>query len=314
MNIMGFDIPVLICAFNRPATTKEVFGVISKIKPKKLFIAVDGPRPNKIGEKDKCDEVKKVFEKIDWECDVKTFYREQNVGCAKAIPGAIDWMFSYVEEGIILEDDCVADESFFRFCADVLINYRNEDRIMMVGGTNFFPNVTFTNESYFFSRYSFIWGWATWKRAWKKYDIEMKSYPDFKKKGGMRRILPNIAERFFWKTSFDNKYRGYHDNWDAKWYYTMFSNNGLGIVPNVNLITNIGFGPDASVTVNMDDRLILPVTPITFPLRHPNNITEANRYSRRVFKRVFLASVTPQNVVSNFLGLIRIKIKKCLKS
>jgi len=311
---MEFDTPILICAFNRPETTKRVFEVVRDVKPKKLFISLDGPRDDRVGEKEKCEEVKKVFANIDWKCDVKTLYREKNLGCAKAIPGAIDWMFSYVDEGIILEDDCVPDKSFFYFCSSMLDKYRNSERVMMVGGTNFFPNVKFSDYSYFFSRYSFIWGWATWKRAWKKYDTKMKSYPDFKKKGGMKKILPNIAERIFWKTSFDNKYRGYHDNWDAKWLYTIFSNNGLGIVPEVNLITNIGSGPDASVTVNLDNRLILPTKRISYPLRHPDRIIENNQYSRKTFRRVFLTTASPRNILSNYFGLVRIKIQKCLKS
>ncbi len=128
------------------------------MRPEKLFIALDGPRDNRVGEKEKCEEVKRVFTNIDWECEVKTLFREKNLGCAKAIPGAIDWMFSHVDEGIILEDDCVPDETFFAFCGSMLDRYRNEDKIMMVGGTNFFPDGIFSTDSYFFSRYSFIWG------------------------------------------------------------------------------------------------------------------------------------------------------------
>ncbi|MBW6441968.1 hypothetical protein K0B04_03665 [Patescibacteria group bacterium] len=311
---MSFKTPILIAAFNRVETTKRVFEVVRSMKPEKLFIALDGPRDNKVGEKEKCEEVKKVFENIDWKCDVKTLFRERNMGCPKAIPGAIDWMFSQVDEGIILEDDCVPNETFFDFCETMLEKYRNDNSVMMVGGTNFFPDKFFSTKSYFFSRYSFIWGWATWKRAWAKYDIEMKSYPDFKEKGGMRKILPNVFERFFWKTSFDNKYRGYHDNWDAKWYYTLFSSNGLGIVPEVNLITNIGSGPDASVTVNLDNRLILPATSLPYPLRHPDKITENKNYSRKTFRRVFLTTASPRNIFSNYFGLVKLKIKKCLKS
>lgn len=311
---MSFKTPILINAFNRPDCTKRVFEVVRKIKPEKLFIAVDGPRINRIGEDKKCDEVRGIFRNIDWKCDVKTLFREKNMGCPKAIPDAINWLFSNVEKGIILEDDCLPNESFFRFCEIMLERYRNEDVVMMVGGTNFFPTERFSMESYFFSKYSFIWGWATWKRAWEKYDIKMKSYPNFKKEGKMKKILPNIFERFFWKTSFDNKYHGYRDNWDAKWYYAIFSKKGLGIVPEENLITNIGSGPDASVTVNLDQRLMVPSKFISFPLRHPEKIEENTRYSWKVFRRVFLSTVTTRAVISNYIGLLIINIKRCIKN
>lgn len=309
---MSYEIPILINAFNRPENTEKVFQAVKDIKPKHLFLAIDGPRSGNNFDKESAEVIKKIFANIDWDCDVKTLYRDSNLGCPKAIPGAIDWMFSYVEEGIILEDDCLPDKSFFKFCEEMLQRYKENEAVIMIGGNNFFPNQKFSECSYFFSRYSYIWGWATWKRAWKLFDPDIKTYLEFKQ-NRMKKKLPNISERFFWRTSFDNKYYKYHDGWGVKWFYALISNDKVGIVPKENLVTNIGFGPDATVTKKLKKQYIVEANKIEFPLKHPKYIQDNEKYSRKFFKVIFLSTVSPRIILKTYLRVLKAKIGKWRK-
>ncbi|MFZ2664328.1 MAG: hypothetical protein WAX66_03115 [Patescibacteria group bacterium] len=306
---MSFKTPILINAFNRVDTTKKVFDTVRSMRPERLFIAVDGPRDNKLGESKKCNEVKKVFEGVDWDCEVKTLFRDKNMGCHKAIPDAINWFFSFVDEGIILEDDCLPSKSFFRFCEELLERYRNNSKVMMISGDNFLPGNKFSKESYLFSKYAFIWGWATWKRSWNKFDSEMKSYPKFVSSKKIMKWYPNIIERFFWKTAFNNKYFNYSDGWDMKWYYAVAYNKGLSVVPSVNLITNLGFRSDATVTKTFNKKLVMPKRLIKFPLLHPVKIEASRIYDKKVFGKVYLSTVNPRNIITNYITIFKKKVR-----
>ena len=304
---MLFEVPVLMIAFNRPDTTREVFKVVKKVKPKKLFVAIDGPRSGNRYDKEKCMQVKEIFEGIDWDCEVKTLYREGNMGCHKAVPDSISWFFKYVDFGIILEDDCLPDISFFRFCEELLSTYKNNEKVMMVTGDNFLSVKKFTNDSYFFSKYAFIWGWATWKRAWLKYDDHMSSYTNFSHSGNMTSSFSNIIERFFWRTAFNNKYYGYREGWDTKWIYALISNGGISVIPNNNLITNIGMRADATTTKGFDKNMYVESSSISFPLNHPNSLYRNTKFDKLVFKKVFLSEVTIKSVLNNYIHIISCK-------
>jgi hypothetical protein len=177
--------PVLFLIFNRPNTTEQVFEAIAKAKPRCLFVAADGPRTDKEGEAEKCQAVRDIIKRVDWDCEVKTLFREQNLGCKEAVSSAITWFFEQVEEGIILEDDCLPSDSFFSFCAELLEKYRDDKRIMMISGDNFQDGIQRGDASYYFSSVPWIWGWATWRRAWRLYDREMQTFPSFVKAFGM---------------------------------------------------------------------------------------------------------------------------------
>lgn len=300
----GFTKPILIIAFNRYDTVKRVFDRVREIKPQKLFIALDGPRRHVTGDIDKCLRVKNLFTNIDWRCEVKTLYRENNMGCHKAVPDAISWFFTQVNEGIILEDDCLPSKSFFTFCEELLEKYSKDERIMMISGNNFIPESSFTECSYFFSKYAFIWGWATWKRAWAKFDEEMKTYPRFKSEGNYKKIYPNIMDRAFWKTGFENKYKGYSEGWDMKWNYALVSNRGLGIVPAKNLVENIGMRSDATTTKEVDKRWLVPVFNGDIELKHPELIEENTLYDRKVFRRNFLTMINVKVIYKNFTNIL----------
>jgi hypothetical protein len=177
-----FKTPILFLVFNRPETTKFVFESIRSVKPAKLYICADGPRPNVENDKIHCSAVRKIVSNIDWECEVKTLFRIENKGCGKGVSEAITWFFSNEEEGIILEDDCLPNDSFFYYCSDLLDKYRFDTRIMHIGANNFLDDTISVENDIYFSSISHIWGWATWKRAWDSYDFKLQNYTigDFK--------------------------------------------------------------------------------------------------------------------------------------
>lgn len=237
--------PVLFMIFNRYDTTQKVFNAIKRVKPRQLFVAADGPRENKEGEKEKCEQVRKIIEQVDWDCEVKTLFRDKNLGCKIAVSSAIDWFFENVEEGIILEDDCLPSQSFFWFCQELLEYYRDDTRIMMVSGNNFQFGKTRGEGSYYFSKYAHIWGWATWRRAWKCYDVRMANFKMFKTENQINNIFRIKQQQKYWTKIFQLTYDGKINSWGYVWTYTCFINNGLCIMPNVNIVSNIGFSREA---------------------------------------------------------------------
>ncbi|MEI8061182.1 MAG: acyltransferase [Candidatus Berkelbacteria bacterium] len=241
---------ILFLIFNRPDTTARVFDAIRKAKPRRLYIAADGPRINKAGEPELCKETRKIVEKIDWLCEVKKLFRHENLGCKVAVSSAIDWFFEHEEEGIILEDDCLPNSSFFTFCQTLLEKYRDNEQIMMICGDNFLSGMKNRDNksSYYFSKYGFVWGWATWRRAWSKYDVNLSKLPAFKSKEKIKRIFNNASEQKYWLDIFDLAAAGKIDTWDYQLVFSIFNNNGLSAVSNENLVSNIGFSDNSTHT------------------------------------------------------------------
>ena len=162
--------PILFLIFNRPQLTARVFAAIREAQPSQLYVAADGPRSNRPGEADLCEQARRVINGVDWPCEVKTLYRQENLGCRQAVSSAITWFFDNVEAGVVLEDDCLPIESFFRFCSELLIRYRDDTRIGMISGNNHGFRIYDDSLSYSFSKHGAIWGWASWRRAWRLYD------------------------------------------------------------------------------------------------------------------------------------------------
>lgn len=247
--------PVLFLIFNRPDTTQKVFNAIKQAKPKQLFAAADGPREDKEGEKEKCEQARKIIEQVDWDCEVKTLFRDKNVGCKIAVSSAIDWFFENVKEGIILEDDCLPSQSFFWFCQELLEHYRDDARIMTISGDNFQFDRKRGDGSYYFSKYPHIWGWATWRRAWNHYGVNMKNFEEFKEEAQINNVFNIKQQQKYWTKIFQIVYEGKIDSWGYQWAYSCFINNGLCVMPNVNLVSNIGFGKEASHTKDQNSIL-----------------------------------------------------------
>lgn len=278
----SFSTPILLVMFNRPYTVSRVLEVLRKVRPAKLFITADGPRPNRKDDPEKCRLTREAVKDIDWPCEVKTLYREKNLGCKVAISTAIDWFFNHVEEGIILEDDCLPEESFFGYCTELLEKYRDDDRVMHIAGTNFQQknNEFFCPDSYYFSKVPLTWGWATWRRAWALYDIEIKRWPEIRASGKLYEIFKDSAVAHRWEYLFDQDVKDRTDplplarlDWDGRWNFAVITNEGASIVPRVNLVSNIGFISDARIVHDPEDeRANIPTEPIELPLHHPEKL------------------------------------------
>lgn len=238
---MSFKTPILFLVFNRMDTTRQVFEKIRKIAPEKLYIASDGARKDKENEKQVVEEIRRyLLDSIDWQCEVKTLFREENLGCKYAVSGAITWFFQNEEMGIILEDDCLPTISFFRFCEECLNKYKNDERIMQVNGWTGIENNKISEKSYWFSKYTAIWGWASWRRAWSKYEIENKNFEkDFIK---IKENFNSTEEETYWYKIFKEYFNNKIDTWDYPWTFTVWKNNGMAIFPKLNMIQNIGMG------------------------------------------------------------------------
>ena len=246
-----FNTPILLLVFNRPRETKFLFEHIRAIRAPKLFIACDGPREGNEDDVKDIADVMSIVKNIDWECEVKYLFREKNLGCGKAVLSAISWFFSEVERGIILEDDCIPNLSFFKFCHEMLYRYDNKDNIMAISGTNIMSDFV-SQSDYVYSSFPIMWGWATWKRAWDKFDLEMKDWPYVTK--NTKLITHGIYK---WRKHpvfieyFKSTYKNVNQKtlaWDHQWIFSNWINNGLTVTSTKNLINNIGFGDNANTT------------------------------------------------------------------
>lgn len=265
----SLNTPVLFLIFNRPDTTQKVFNEIKQAKPKQLFIAADGPRHDSEDEIEKCQKAREIISSVDWDCEVKTLFRNKNLGCKIAVSSAIDWFFENVEEGIILEDDCLPVQSFFWFCEELLEYYRDDTRIMMISGNNFQFGKAIGEGSYYFSKYTHIWGWATWKRAWRHFDVSMKSFEKFKTEKQINNIFNIKQQKNYWLRIFQITYDNNIDSWAYVWTYTCLVNNGLCVIPNVNLVSNIGFNKEALHTKDENSILSKVKTEEITEIIHP---------------------------------------------
>lgn len=289
--------PVVLIIFNRPDTTAKVFEAIRQAKPSQLLVIADGPRPEKPGEAEKCAATRAIIDRIDWDCEVLKNYSEINLGCQQRVSSGLDWVFQTVETAIILEDDCLPHPTFFRFCAELLAKYRDEPRVMAISGDNFqCGQNSETDKSYYFSHYPHCWGWATWRRAWQHYDVKMKQWPEVRQTDWLQNILPDIHAVKYWSNIFEKVYSAGLNSWAYAWTFTCWRHRGLTILPNVNLVSNIGFGAEASHTKDVNSIFAnMPVNEINFPLVHPTAIARNILADDFTEKIVFSGSNSPEN-------------------
>lgn len=288
--------PILLIVFNRPDKTAVVFEKIRQQRPSKLYIAADGPREDRAGETEKCEAVRALILKgIDWDCEVKTLFRDQNLGCGLGPSQAITWFFEYEENGIILEDDCVPNLSFFTFCQELLIKYAADEKIMMITGFSI-QDEPMDEFTYYLSWYVHVWGWATWKRAWKQYDFDVKGFNEVDAEVFLKKIFKKKKERAVWIRNFSSVYYKLLDTWDYQWMYAIWKNQGKVISPWRNLISNIGYGADATHTPGYEThRMNLPTYAFD-NLKHPlklkinANADEFTRY-KLIINKITLKSI-----------------------
>lgn len=277
---------VALFIFNRPDTTREVFARIAAARPRRLLIVADGPRASRPDEARLCRETRAVVEQVDWDCDVRTNFADENLGCRARVSSGVDWVFSTVDEAIILEDDCLPDPTFFRYCAELLARYRDDDRIALIGGVNVQPPARARDDSYYYSQYAHIWGWASWRRAWRSYDVTMANWPAMRPTPALERITGTAKSARGWRDRFDAVHAGTIDTWDYQLVFANWSQHRLCITPGRNLVSNIGFRADATHTSSDSELANLPSGPMTFPLRHPPVVVPdfvADRYTQRRF-------------------------------
>jgi hypothetical protein len=278
--------PVAFMFFNRPEVTSRVFQKIREAKPRRLLLLADGPRPHVEGDAQRCAAARAAVECVDWPCEVSRQYSDTNLGCRRRVASGLDWVFGLANEAIILEDDCEPDVTFFRFCEELLQKYRNDERVMMITGTNQVPEVPIA-DSYIFSNYGSIWGWASWRRAWSHYDVAMTTWPLTKAQRLHYDTLDTPEECRAKETVWDRVCFGGLDTWDHQWSYCRLMNSGLSVVPRVNMISNLGFGSDSTHTRNpLDSRSAMPVRTMAFPLNHPTFVLRNRNYDRGFYARI----------------------------
>ena len=239
---------VLFLLFNRPDTTALVFEAIRKAKPPRLYVAADGPRADRQGEAEKVAKVREIATAVDWPCEVKTLFRDDNLGCKDAVSGGITWFFEHEEQGIILEDDCLPHSDFFTFCDVLLERYADEERVSVITGNNFQNGLKRGEASYYFSKYNHCWGWASWRRAWVHYQGDLEFWPEWSQSEGWREKTPDPVERRYWRKIAQEVISNKVDSWAYPWLLSCVYAGGLTATPNKNLVANIGFGDGATHT------------------------------------------------------------------
>ena len=283
---MSVTTPVAFIVFNRPEQTRDSFARIRDQKPRQLFVIADGPRDGHPTDRDRCDEVRDLVGGIDWPCDVRRNYADTNMGCKKRVGSGLEWVFSMVDRAIVLEDDCVAHPDFFSFCDALLDRYADDPRVAVVTGGNFQQGRRRGDASYYFSRYNHVWGWATWRRAWDRYDEKVSFWVDWQSSNDWLAAIPDRVERRYWEGIFDRVARGEIDTWDYQWTACTWYHGGLTATPNVNLVRNIGFGPEATHSRSLNPALELHTSPLG-PLVHPRDVQRDAGADRFVFDHLF---------------------------
>jgi hypothetical protein len=265
----SYNVPILLIAFNRADKLKLVINRVREIRPIRIFVFVDGPRPNNVKDADDIKLVKEtIIRYIDWPCEVKTLFQKKNLGCGFGPATAISWFFKEIEAGIILEDDCVPDKTFFTYVQELLVRYRDMERVMLISGSNHPGNIRPAQTSYYFSKYVLIWGWASWRRAWKHFDHS---------------LIPEADRSHVW---------------DGAWKASVEKAYGLDILPRVNLVENIGFGIDATHTIRETEDTTKH--PMQFPLTHPRKVSWDALSDYYTYRHYY-----GRNIINAFLTVFR---------
>jgi len=286
--------PVALFIFNRPQATQRVFAEIARAKPRRLLIVADGPRTAE--EAALCQTTRQIIQQVDWECELLTDLAEQNLGCKRRMLSGLNWVFAQCTEAIVLEDDCLPHPSFFGFCQELLERYRNEPRVFAISGNNFLPPAMQERmrESYYFSHSPLTWGWAAWRRTWQLFDFEIRRWPELRETDWLARRLAHPLFKPYWEKIFDETYRGETNAWDYQLTFAGWLQESLSIVPRVNLVSNIGFGTEATHTFDSHSHLAnMPTAELRLPLKHPRRIERNRQADELTFRCNFLCQPHP---------------------
>lgn len=299
-------VPVALVIFNRPESTRKSFRAIRDARPNRLFLISDGARADRPGEAETVAESRRIAESVDWDCDVQRIYAADNMGCGRRISTGITEAFESVDRLIVLEDDCVADPTFFPFCDRLLQRYQDDLRVMAISGNNFQQGNVRGDGSYYFSKYPHCWGWATWRRAWQHFDLTIGDWPAFRDRGGLESICEGRREIDYWTTIFDKVLAGKSHSWAFPWTLATWIHGGLTALPQTNLVTNIGFGQDATHTQRTTEYADLATESID-EIVHPKWVTRDARADRFTDQHVFSGTVRrgPIKKIENVLRKLR---------
>ncbi len=282
--------PIAILTFNRPQLTERLLGILAQVTPRRILVVSDGPRPNIAGDVENCAAVRRLFEKLDWECQIERNFAETNMGNFPRNSSGLNWVFDQAEEAIILEDDCLPDPSFFPYCEELLERYRDDPGVGLISGNNFLvPPLAQQGPSYFFSGYAATWGWASWRRTWRQVDLNMPYWPQFRDGGQLFQAVFSSSEARYWRSIYDAIHeRRMKNAWDYQLILACMRFNLLTVVPSVNLVSNIGFGPDA--THCKDSRSLVSNVKahgMKLPLVHPEKVQASPQLDYQIFRRRF---------------------------
>lgn len=287
-----YNIPILFIIFSRPDTTKRVFDRIRDIKPKRLYIAADAAREDRPDEIKRCEEVRTLIH-INWDCEVKTLYQTKNIGCQRGPFEAISWFFKNEEYGIILEDDCLPDLSFFPYCEELLIKYKDDNRVGHIGGNNFFSNIVSSDLSYDFCNMPHAWGWASWRRVWNNYDLSFSYWEKSCLNRTMRKsIFTSKLDEIYFSTFISDTLAGNKGitAWDTQYLFMLRAQNQLAIYPSVNLVTNIGLNSIGATHISWKNkRLYIASQSLAFPLKHPEYILANKEIDEKTIRRNYFS-------------------------
>jgi hypothetical protein len=276
--------PVLLIIFNRPELTRRVIRALSAFQPETVLVAADGPRF--AAEQARCQETRECVSGMDWDCQVHNNFSDVNLGCGIRVHTAVSWALEQYQDVIVLEDDCIPHPSFFRYCSSLLSHYRCDERVMHISGNNFRGELPAGEYSYYFSKYTHAWGWATWRRAWRHFDWHMSQWPLAKKIGLIECWCDDPVERAYWSSIFDEMHAGAPDIWDYQWNFACWSQGGLVVIPRVNLVSNIGVGVGATHTIEPGPFYDLPTAHIG-PITHPPLVVRNHTADAETFDRNF---------------------------
>ena len=283
--------PVVLIIYHRPQKTTNVINSLREVKPSQIFVIADGPKDKQ--DVEKCKKTRDLINSIDWKCEIYKNYSPKNLGLRKRVVTGLDWVFSKVDKAIILEDDLVIDKSFYVFCEQMLEKYKNNERVISISGNNFLFGRSNIENSYFFSRHIYSWGWATWRRAWKLYDDTMSDWQLVKSRKILNIRFGKWIEVAYWNGIFDLVFESKIDSWAYVWTYAALVNDKLTVVPSVNLVSNVGTGQGATHTSIKSRVLNIPVERINFPLKHPRVIKPGTKEDSVIERTLY---ITPRNI------------------
>ena len=277
--------------FNRPRKTIRVFNEIAKLKPKELFFISDGARKNRKSDVQLIEECRELPKLVDWNCEVHMKFSDFNLGCRKSVSDGLDWVFSISEQAIILEDDCIPSQEFFWFCKELLDKYKDDSRVGSIGGTTFNQTSLIPTDSYYFSKYPNVWGWATWRRSWEKYRSDLKTWDMAHLVNLVNINTTSPCARRFWLSKFKMVRDGRIDTWDYQLLFHHWNNQLLSVIPKVNLVTNIGFDGEATHTFNVNHPYAaIEIGRLNLPLVHPQDVTPSTQLDEIADKSRFCTS------------------------